>query len=286
MRWPGMEIVEGPLIAGLGPGDQVAVDVGRPILLYPRRYQQPFGFDIDVDEHIDVAIELLRRETDESRRRNDSPRIAVFGDDGWRVDDQPASAGPQIAGPWRVRLLDDVGAVPTVRRVGSMVLGRPMGVRTVYDALLTVWLLLSDPNHLVLRAADGSLTTLPRRVGAPLDQLRRAKLLGGHMDPERAKAIALAADGAPLPLFLGFHGAVFHAGVPTGERGGWSALEHFCRLIGTPLAWERDRPAAQAAFDRTELADVKAIADLARSIDPGGWEREQLLREECALVAC
>ena len=282
MQWPGFEILEGPALVGLQPGDLVAVDAARPILLYDRRSPQPFGFDIDIDEHIDHALLRLHEEDEEYRRRRDRPRALLVGDEGFFVAGHAAAVGSvHVAGPWRLKLVDDVGAVPTVRTIGGLLLGRPLGLRMADHALLSVWLLVTDPSKYAFVRSDGSVTVLPRRVGVPLDQLRRSKRLGGALDPERAKAIAGAAAGALPSVFLGYDGDVFHSGV---DPRGWSALEHFCRLIGEPLAWERDRPGAQAAFDRTVAADETALADLARAADPQGFAREQQVREECALL--
>jgi len=47
MKWPGLRILKGPTIAGLGPGMELAVEVPSQLRLLPRRGEVPVPFLLD-----------------------------------------------------------------------------------------------------------------------------------------------------------------------------------------------------------------------------------------------
>lgn len=265
-RWPGLRIVEGPDLAGLGVGDVLALEINNPVHLG------------DADMPVRAALPGLRRHAS-NESDDDVPWLAAT-DEGWAGSIPGLQAGALVgAGKWKLVLVDDVGVLPSLRQLRGVVVARPLGFNAG-DFLQ--WLCVSDPRFFVHEALLGGGVTRYRRVsGIALDDLRRSRLLGGVVDPERAKTIALASEGRPPSIDLDYDG-----GVLVGEvvRNGWSALEHFARLIGQPLTWERERSAMQQRFDETDAASVDDLAAFARSLDPVGWQREQLLREECALA--
>lgn len=285
-RWPGLRIVDGPAVGGLGVGDVCAVDPPRELRLTPAGHAPPLPWRLDLGRRA-PALPFPRPDRDvdddDEEGEDDALPLRLLVDDGWTLNGRPVAAGDVFdAGPWRVALVDDAGVVPAVSVADDGgVFGRPVAVLPVDDAWGAIWLDLRDPGFFAVRV-DGRVRARFRRESAvPLDHLRRSQTLGGVVDAGVAKAIAVGADGCVPDVDLGFDGAVCALADP---RRGFTALEHFSRLIGQPLTWERDRPAAQARFDAVEAASVDDVAALARALDPVGWQREQQLREECALA--
>lgn len=265
LRWPGVRVVDGPRVAGLRVDDLVAIELGLWIWRTGSLSVVPFWVGaIDVPADAEVA----------------APAAFLAEASGWRTREElPLGGGSLLdSGPWRLELVDDVGALPGLRRVDGMVLARPAGFRlNPLGEVGSVWLLVSDPASCVVVWDSGRVQKIPRWSGTPLP------LQAGILDVGRAKAIAAAVpeQGAASGVALGFDGAVVWKELGRRRR---SRLEHFCRLIGQPLVWERDRDEAQRLYDDAEACAVDDIAALARSIDPVGWQRESELREECAIA--
>ena len=290
-RWPGLRVVDGPDVDGCGVGFVVALDVNNAVRLGARPADvpvrcDPAGLRPRLPWWRDRADLLHEHDDDDDSDDDDGAGVEGVAhwiaatDDGWAGSIDGLAGGVVLAaGSWRVALVDDVGAVPSVTVGDGGLVGRPIGFNTEGGMQ---WLSLAAPGFYVERAKNPARWLRRRREsGVALDDLRRSKLLAGVVDPERAKAIAVAADGRVPHIDLSYDGDVSAGDV---VKNGWSALEHFSRLIGEPLTWERDRPRMQARFDAAPAATVDDVAALARALDPIGWQREQQLREECAMA--
>lgn len=270
-RWPGLRVVDGPPLPLLADVDVFAAPVGVEVRIAAGPHAtRPF----------DVAFDTW---LDEDVRSGEGPpgSAAIWAtDDGWGGRPLPGHsfgvlAGGSVvqAGPWHLELVDDAGALVRVQRRGSAVFARPLGLRS-FGRTTAVWLMASAPDFWALVDDDG-FHRLPRESGVAL------RTAMGRMDAERAKAIALMAHGKRGSLGLGFDGALYadqsprNGRVPTAK----GAKAWFRELTGL------ERTEAQSLFDATDACSASELKAFARVLDPVAAEREELLREECAIAA-
>lgn len=212
----------------------------------------------------------------------------LFADErGWHSTFCQSVDGTEFdAARWRLQLVDDVGCMGTIKRRGQHVLCRPLGLFKPMPRAPEVsacWLLASDPGSWAL-VDDTGFSRVKRWTGAPW---ARVQALGGSLDAGVAKAIALACEGRGPPLLLGFDGDVACGH----QRPAPTAAERFRTLLADSVTDSAADSAVDSAastaldFDDVVAASAADLGALARAADPVGWQREELLREECA-VAC
>ncbi len=256
--WPGVAIVEGPALPGesevASPGRVFAIEHDG-IALTPNGVA-PFFQPLPSFER--QGVETWRGE-----------EVVSIAGDRWRrqARDGPVTVHDDddviAVGPWKLALRADVGATIVLRRWKSRVLCRPLGHLGGYGAL---WLLATEPAWWITLDATGFRRRL-RRVGVSY------KALGGRVDPGVARFIAAGLAGIERDEGVTFDGVV------DGETGLWRDRT---KGVGVRFS-ELTKEGPSAALDGA-VASVDDVAAFVRSVDPVGWEREQMLREECAIA--
>lgn len=249
--WPGIVVVDGPPLPG-EQGRVFAVETGVALtptgvvpFFQPLPSWRPSPPEVWGQEETLVRTEGLWRH----RQHRGAPLVDRHDGEQLRVGD------------WTLELRGDVGATIELKRWKSRVLCRPLGRVGAWAAL---WLLATEPQWWITLDAVGFRRRL-RRVGVPLEGL------GQRVDPAVARVIARGAADLSRDVGVTFDGVV--DGETWGNQRGLAGA-HFATLTA-------ELP--HAPFEGP-LAPVDVVADFVRSMDPVGWAREALLREECAIA--
>lgn len=266
---PGLRIVDGPVIAGLGPGDAISVVADHLVLLR------------NMGKVPSITSSRSEFAFHDSLRFHDRQWQRSAAMDDW----VPVDTRQITCGPWTLQLVDDVGLLGTVRQSGSFVAVRPT---RVWDSELlgpaSHWTSVHDHEGRVALGeyfvVDGvtherrnELQRQPRTRGVAVADLADAAD-GGRVDPAIARAIT---DQFTIPQgwpIVCFDGAVRR--IATVDRPGRS-------FTNPQQAWEllTDQPwsAAPPPASRAE------VAAFVRAHSPVEWTLEKALLEECGLLA-
>ncbi len=293
-NWPHLLVEDGPAIAGLAPGDTIAlvprartyvdavpwVDAGRRAL---------FVWTSTSDVHAGKAWRIdsdgALQHVDHDAEGSGAPWRAV-PDEGYVVQ----------RGPWRLRFVGDGPPLATVKRFGDHVAVHAHHAHAFAGGRArSEWILPADGarNILVVEEShDGgalSWFSEPRRIGVELEALRIAASVDGRAERGLDREVAA---GIVAQLTPGASSIVGFDGVVRAIEGSRSTLDapalEVYALLTRSRAAPRTAPARAQLQKELTAARVAAPAEIAQvvvALCPHAWAREEALVEECGVLA-
>ncbi|MDP2344956.1 MAG: hypothetical protein Q8O67_28680 [Deltaproteobacteria bacterium] len=279
---PGLRIVEGPVVAGLGPGDAIAVE--------------PDGWGFFSSHYGGAGVSVPNISSSWNAKTNGSAHR--FHDREWQEIHyggrsnnpdarwEPVKARTLKVGPWLMELVDDLPLLTQVRRFDDVVAVRPGRVWMSNRGMASHWTSVDNSTGGVIlgelfvidpfRSASvvgPQIHRLPRSRGLPTYAVRAGED-GGRMDPAIARAVVEQFASPQGSAIICFDGVVrvYPSVDPPGTHwfNQWQPYE---AMTGQALA---DAPPA---------ASLDEVAAFARARLPEEWALEQALLEECGLLS-
>lgn len=304
-NWPHLLVEDGPAIAGIAPGDAIAIVPGARVFVraIPWLDDRP-GLFVFNSLHEVTTANAWRVDVDGRVQYWD------YESDGSNVEwrDVPASvstssstspAGVAVTvGPWRLRFVSDGPVLASTKRFGSLTAAHCHHVSAQpADVARSEWILPEDGARNVVVVEDGGAPgdlrwfIEPRRAGVELTQLAAAAHESGGIEgigkELAAGIVAQWVEGETLSI-IGFDGRVI---LQKGARSvvDLPAVEVYGLLTRPAGRRHRQKPPAASKL-QAELASVRPaepdeIAAAVRALCPEAWAREQALVEECGVFA-
>jgi hypothetical protein len=286
-RWPHVRIEAGPAIAGLEPGDAIAVVPDEWIFL------RSFYWS---DDRFALAVECTsfgHTTGDAWRVRSDPPRLEHVdykGNFGSGARWEPAPTDIVVKEPWTLRIVLDGPPLATMKTFGPHRAVYPRLVNSTYgQGAFSEWLLPEDGARnalIVTESLKGEVTwrVEPRRIGVPVGMLREAAV--DDIDPEIAAGIVAQMEDTQPMTYVGFDGVV-RAIESTRSSYREAFLAHLFAYLTTGVR-DLSGDAARATASRlasTRPATQQEIANVVRALCADAWAREQAIVEECGVLA-
>jgi hypothetical protein len=297
-NWPHLLIEDGPSIAGLSPGDAIALvprartyvdavpwDAGRYAL-----FVWTSSYDVHAGKAWRVDADGTLQHVDHDAEGVDAP---------WRLAD--AAQAVMQRGPWRLRFVGDGPPLATSKRFAEHLAVHAHHAHAFAgERARSEWILPADDarNILVVEEGhDGALSWFsePRRIGVELEALRLAAAADGRARSasalgERGLDREVAA-GIVAQLTPGASSIVGFDGVVRAIDGSRSTLDAPPLDVYALLTRGRAAPRSASARSKLEkeLTSTRAasphdIAQVVVALCPDAWAREQALVEECGIL--
>lgn len=295
-NWPHLLVEDGPAIAGIAPGDRIALvprartyvdsvpwDAGRQAL-----FVWTSSYDVRAGKAWRVDTDGTLHHIDHDAEGSAAP---------WRS--VPDSGHVLQRGPWRLRFVGDGPPLATVKRFGEHVAVHAHHAHAfAAERARSEWILPADDARNILVVEEGHDSALswfsePRRIGVELEALRLAAAADGRADGRAEKGLDReVAAGIVAQLTPGASSIVGFDGVVRAIDGSRSTLD--APALDVYALLTRSRAAPRTAPARAKLAKELAAARVASPVEiahvvvalcPDAWAREQALVEECGVLA-